>query len=416
MTDTLATGAGPEQCRAGSLFERLVKRIGRAMLPSGLAGGIEVCLPSGNLVQFRSHMAGPLARLDVHSWRVLVRAIQAGANGFAESYIRGEVDSPDLVALVRFFARNKKLLHKTGGLLFTSRLTDRVRHRRRANTRSGSKRNIAAHYDLSNAFFSRWLDNTMTYSSARFSSTSETLQQAQVNKYRQILAALDVSGSDSILEIGCGWGGFAAEALPGTDFSYTGITLSNEQLHYARNREDLNRTTIPCKFRLQDYRDTTGQFDAIVSIEMIEAVGKENWYEYFSILRERLKPGGHAIIQSIVIQPEHYGRYRRKPDFIQLYIFPGGMLPTVDLLRHNAKRAGLTCEVLDTFPQDYASTLCLWRERFEQSWPEIQQLGFDENFRRMWRYYLAYCEAAFAEEVISVGIYRFSRPAVGGHP
>ena len=410
MTDTSASQALPYSRRAISFFERLVVRIGRAMLPDSLAGSIEIRLPTGRTLRVYGDRTGPQAVLTVHSWRVLQRAIHSGAIGFADSYVQGEVDSPDLTSLIRFFARNKKLLRHAGGRLFAARSTERIRHRRRANTRQGSKRNIAAHYDLSNEFFSRWLDETMTYSAACFTNGSETLAQAQANKYDKVLKALNLPDTASILEIGCGWGGFAAHTLPGKDHIYSGITLSKEQLQYARQRPELVRRASNWQFRLEDYRDTQGMYDAIVSIEMIEAVGEENWNAYFSVLRERLKPGGQAVIQSIVIEPESFEHYRRRPDFIQRYIFPGGMLPTSDILIERAHRAGLNAEVIELFPQDYARTLRHWREAFEAAWPDIRQLGFDERFRRLWHYYLAYCEGAFAEEVIGVGLYRLSRP------
>lgn len=408
MTDVTTTG-GMVRRRRPSPFERLIVRLGRAMMPDTLAGGITVLLPSGNIVRFRGSRPGHQVRLTIRSWRVIVRAIQAGANGFAESYIRREVDTPDLVGLIRFFASNRKLLVNAGSKLFQARFADRWRHLRRANSKAGSRRNIADHYDLSNEFFRIWLDETMTYSSARFASSELSLKQAQTAKYDRVIEALQVGGSDKILEIGCGWGGFAEHVLPGTTLNYTGITLSNEQLSYAKDRPAM-RWYVDCDLQYMDYRDSAGSYDAIVSIEMIEAVGREHWAQYFKVLHDRLKPGGNAVIQSIVMTPDNFERYSRKADFIQRYIFPGGMLPTTSHLVQQAEEAGLTVEQVEMFPQDYARTLSIWRKSFEENWPAIARLGFDNRFRRLWRYYLSYCEGAFAEEVVSVGMFCFSRP------
>ena len=366
-------------------------------------------MPSGMVATVHGENPGHFAELKLNNWQVLRRSMQAGANGFAESYIRGEVESAHLVTLVRFFAANRKRFLASGGRLFASRGIDRLRHLRRANTRSGSRRNIAAHYDLSNDFFRIWLDETMTYSSALFKSSETSLQAAQLNKYDRIISALGLPERASVLEVGCGWGGFAARLLEGSDHTYHGISLSREQLRYARGRTDLRDAMHPPEFVYEDYRDQTGQFDAIASIEMFEAVGEANWPEYFRMLHDRLKPGGTAVIQSITIAPEVFGRYRRRADFIQTYIFPGGMLPTAKAIRKHAGDAGLTVQHLERFGQDYSRTLQIWRERFEDNWQEIAALGFDNRFRRMWRFYLAYCEGGFREGLIDVEIFRFRR-------
>lgn len=393
-----------------TFFERAIIRVGRTILPANMAGSIRITLPSGAVVNVEGKHPGVSAGLMINSWALLRRALQAGSIGFAESYIRGEVESDDLVRLFRFFASNRRNLLAAGGRLFSSRLTDRIRHLRRANTRSGSRQNIAAHYDLNNTFFSRWLDRSMTYSSALYQDPDSSLEAAQLNKYERIIAALDLPASANVLEIGCGWGGFAARLLAGNTHRYTGITLSREQLAYARARPELSGRTTKTDFVYQDYRDVDGQYDAIVSIEMIEAVGQENWPQYFSVLHDRLKPGGTAVIQSIVIEPQAFERYRQRVDFIQHYIFPGGMLPTSNAIETCADQAGLQASCIASFGQDYARTLATWRERFESSWSEIEGLGFDNRFRRMWRYYLTYCEGGFSEGLIDVQIYRFTRP------
>jgi cyclopropane-fatty-acyl-phospholipid synthase len=390
-------------------FERLITRFGRKLMPDELSGSIRIELPSGMIATVNGESPGHDAELKVNSWQVLRRSMQAGANGFAESYIRGEVDSSDLVTLMRFFAANRQPFLASGGRLFSSRGLHRLRHLRRANTRSGSRRNIAAHYDLSNDFFRICLDDTMTYSSALFPSSETSLQAAQLNKYDRIISALDLPERATVLEVGCGWGGFAARLLKGSDHTYRGISLSREQLRYARARTELEGTIHPPEFAYEDYRDQTGQFDAIASIEMFEAVGEAHWPEYFAMLHDRLKPGGTAVIQSITIAPEIFERYRRRADFIQTYIFPGGMLPTAQAIRKHAGDAGLTAHRVERFGQDYARTLQIWRERFEDHWQEVAALGFDNRFRRMWRFYLAYCEGGFREELIDVEIFKFRR-------
>jgi cyclopropane-fatty-acyl-phospholipid synthase len=410
MTESTFSTAKMRPANNPSAFEAAVIRIGKSMLPTRLSGRLDVTLPSGYRLKMAGSSSGPQAVLIINSWRVLARSVAAGSNGFAESYIRKEVDTPDLVALIRFFARNQQELIRSGGRFFRSRFVQRLRHVFRANSRTGSKRNISAHYDLSNKFFQLWLDDTMTYSSALFDGRDMKLCVAQRNKYDLVLNALNAGRRQSILEIGCGWGGFAAHLAGAADVRYTGITLSREQLELAQARPDV-AAKDGFGFRYQDYRDADGVYDGIVSIEMIEAVGERNWPVYFSTLHDRLKPGGHAVVQSITMNHANFERYRRKADFIQTYIFPGGMLPSPELLFRNAEQAGLHAEEICVFPQDYAETLRLWRQRFEANWSSISSLGFDERFRRLWRFYLAYCEGAFAEGLIGVGIYRFTRPS-----
>ncbi|NNF79215.1 MAG: class I SAM-dependent methyltransferase [Rhizobiales bacterium] len=411
MTDTTA-GAGnrPINVRA-SFTERKIETIARRILPRGLSGELIILSPSGRSMSIGVADAAPPARLAIKSWRVIARAVQRGANGFAESYLRGEIDTPDLTALVRFFARNKSALVAAGGALFTSRSLDRLAHALRKNTVSGSRRNISAHYDLGNDFYAAWLDPSMTYSAALFGKSDLSLVQAQAAKYATILEALQLSPGAHVLEIGCGWGGFVEHALEACNLNVRAITVSEEQRAFAAHRVAVHERHQNAAVCLEDYRHTSGTFDGIVSIEMVEAVGEENWPTYFNTLHDRLKPGASAVIQAITIAPEHFDRYRRKADFVQRYIFPGGMLPTVPIMQEHAARAGLSSQTVVEFGADYAKTLRLWRERFEASWPDIEQQGFDARFRRMWNYYLCYCEAAFLEGLTTVGIYRFTKPA-----
>ncbi len=411
MTDISIKTKNSNAWRLSALLERIVIRAGTRFLPDEITGAIQIALPTENTIIIGGQRPGGDADLTIHNWRVLTRAALGGSNGFAEAYIRGEVTSTDLVRLFRFILANLEPLMTSGGNKFGNFSLSRLRHLSRNNSRTGSRRNIAAHYDLSNAFFSKWLDESMTYSAAIFDKPGMTLNEAQQRKYDRVIAALDLAERASVLEIGCGWGGFAARLLQKPGYNYTGITLSREQFRYAQAREGLLRQRSEAEFRYQDYRDVSGQFDGVASIEMIEAVGEAHWPVYFATLHDRLKPGGTAVIQSITVSPQVFDRYRRGADFIQTYIFPGGMLPTVDIVERHAREAGLAVEPLERFGHDYARTLKLWRQNFEAHWPEIRELGFDHRFRRMWRYYLTYCEAGFSEGLIDVQLFRFRRPA-----
>jgi cyclopropane-fatty-acyl-phospholipid synthase len=326
--------------------------------------------------------------------RLLSRVAMRGDLGFAESYMAGEWDTNDLTALLMAIGANESGSRIRQGL-FSERMRERVRHALRSNSRHGSRRNIAYHYDLSNAFYSRWLDPSMTYSSAIFDDEPGlSLEAAQQRKYQRLLDALNAQPGDHILEIGCGWGGFAEEAAR-RGCRVTGLTLSKEQLDYARNRireaglEDL----VTLEFR--DYRDLCEQYDHIVSIEMFEAVGERYWPLYFEKLGACLRPGGKAALQIITIDGNAYQYYRRRTDFIQRYIFPGGMLPPIERLEQLAQDAGLVIEDKHLHGHDYARTLKQWHRAFDACRDEISALGFDEGFRRMWKYYLSYCETGF---------------------
>jgi len=282
----------------------------------------------------------------------------------------------------------------------------RLRHKLRANTRTGSRRNIAAHYDLGNSFYAQWLDPSMTYSAACFETGEEELTTAQTNKFDSLAAILDLQPSDHVLEIGCGWGAFAIHIASRYGCRVTALTVSPSQAEWAREKVAEAGLSDRIEIRLQDYRDVTGQFDKIASIEMFEAVGEEYWPVFFESLSARLRPGGLAGLQVITIEDQRFESYRRNPDFIQMRIFPGGMLPSVGAFTQAASAVGLTLDHARMFGADYAETLKRWRESFEAAWPEIVPLGFDERFRRLWRYYLCYCEAGFRAQTISVGQFR----------
>ncbi len=352
---------------------------------------------------------GARAVLDVARDRVWRRMMLGGEVGIAEAFMDGDWTSPDLAAVFEFAARNTGRL--TGAITGLAPLQwmNMLSHRLRSNTKRGSRRNIAAHYDLGNAFYSQWLDPTMTYSSAVFERPDMTLEEAQRMKWVRLAETLDLAPGMRVLEIGCGWAGFAIFAAREYGVHVTGITLSHEQYAYARNEVSKAGLSDKVDIQLIDYRDVEGQFDRIASIEMFEAVGEAHWPSYFEVVRERLKPGGIAGLQIITIEDGRFERYRRAADFIQLYIFPGGMLPSPAALETAATRQGLGFETVRTFALSYAETLRRWRESFDASWPSIQPLGFDERFKRMWDYYLASCEGGFRAGSIDVGQFRLTR-------
>lgn len=372
-------------------------------------GSLAVQLPGGAVHRFGT--GEPHAMLQLASWRPFARALRSGDVGFAEGYIEGEWTTPDLAALLVLLLRNRETLHDAVYGSWWGQLAQRMQHLLNRNTRSGSRRNIHAHYDLGNAFYSLWLDPTMNYSSALFDGDyTQTVEQAQDAKVRRALRMAQVQPGDRVLEIGCGWGALAEMGAATFGASVTGVTLSTEQLAWANDRLAAAGVGERADLRLQDYRDIgDGPYDAICSIEMVEAVGREYWPQYFEKIRSLLKPGGRACIQSIVIADGLWERYVRSTDFIQQYIFPGGCLPCPRAFREAAVDAGL--EVVDEFAfgLDYAETLRRWRESFLARRTEVLALGFDERFIRTWEFYLAYCEAAFAERNTDVVQYTLRR-------
>ncbi|MDB5562246.1 MAG: SAM-dependent methyltransferase, partial [Hyphomicrobiales bacterium] len=323
----------------------------------------------------------------------------------------GDIEVDDLTALFRFFLQNRESFENANPGIFRRAANDLAFHLSRANTREGSKENISAHYDLGNDFYTEWLDSTMTYSSAIFSSEGETLEEAQRAKYHRVADMAGVTPGSSVLEIGCGWGGMAETVAKDYGAELYGITLSKEQLKFAQDRLQRQGLDNLATLHFEDYRDTKGQFDHIASIEMIEAVGEDHWPTYFQALFDRLKAGGTAAIQAISITEAEFAIYKSGPDFIQRYIFPGGMLMTKSAMKEQAHRVGLILENVENFRLSYAKTLRLWRERFLDRWSVISPLGYDEAFRRKWVYYLSYCEAGFMEGLIDVGIYQYRKPA-----
>jgi cyclopropane-fatty-acyl-phospholipid synthase len=385
----------------GRALVRAVSEVDEGELVLRFANGAERTISAAK--------SGARAVLNIANARTLRRMLFKGSVGLAESYLDGDWSSPDLASVIEFGARNMDRM--IGGLRGVKilRVPGILRHRLRANTKHGSRKNIAAHYDLGNSFYSEWLDPTMSYSSAFFETKDMSLEDAQRAKWRRMAEMLELESGHRVLEIGCGWGGFATFAAREFGCHVTGITLSAEQYAYAKQEASRAGLSHLIDIRFEDYRDTQGQYDRIVSIEMFEAVGEENWPRYFEVVRNRLKPGGMAGLQIITIDDNDFEIYRNSADFIQLYIFPGGMLPSPTALEEVVTRQGLGFETVRTFALSYAETLKRWRETFNGRWQSIAPLGFDERFRRTWEYYLATCEGGFRAGAIDVGQFRLTR-------
>ncbi len=414
-----AIAADPARSAAPDVRARLALRL----LQSLRIGELELIFPDRSTLQLRGDatahapaQAAHRAQLELHDYRALSMAVSRGDIGFGEGYMQGLWSTPNLTALLRLCAANREALTTAVYGQWWATLVDQVLHLLRSNRKSQARKNISAHYDLGNAFYAIWLDPTMTYSSALFDRSGCRGQEVdlQAGQERKIDRAIDQLGIDPqnaharVLEIGCGWGGLARRLLTRTACHYKGLTLSTEQKAWA---EDCARefSADRAHFALQDYRDETEQFDAIVSIEMFEAVGERYWQTYFDTLRDRLRPNGRALIQTIVIRDALFERYRRGTDFIQRYIFPGGMLPSPSTFKQLAHDRGLTIVDSFGFGQDYARTLSEWLKRFDARRSDIEALGFDASFQRMWRFYLAYCEAGFAEGDIDVIQYTLTK-------
>ncbi len=381
-----AASAGRRLPRSARVVLALLERIDH--------GSLELRLPDGSSQRF-GQPGESAATLEIGAWSVFDSVVERGDVGFAERWIAGDWHSPDLTALMTLLANNRQAISGAVYGQWWGLLVARLRHLLNANTRGGSRRNIMAHYDLGNDFYALWLDPTMSYSSALYAGET-SLAAAQLAKYRRILQRLDARPGQRVLEIGCGWGAFAETAAREAGVEVVGLTLSPAQLQYARQRMLLAGVGQQVAIELLDYRDLAGErFDHIVSIEMFEAVGERWWPTYFSHLARLLAPTGRAVVQSITIRDDLFARYRRGTDFIQQHIFPGGMLPSPSVFGKRATQAGLQVRDAFAFGSDYARTLAEWSANFEQHWPQIASLGFVEHFRRLWRFYLAYCQAGF---------------------
>jgi cyclopropane-fatty-acyl-phospholipid synthase len=388
----------PERFQRGGLAESLVLALAARIN----SGELAITLPHGGERLFKGAQAGPRAALRVYHPRVFRRVLLGGTLAFAEAYMDGDCDSPDLAALVELVIRNEAALLTALDGQRWPRALQRLGHLLRPNSKRGARRNIARHYDLGNDFYALWLDRSMTYSSAVFERPGESLETAQDNKYRRMAELAGIGPNDRVLEVGCGWGGFCSWAAREIGCQVTAVTISPAQHDFAARRLQAEGLAGQVDLRLQDYRDLEGSFDRIVSIEMLEAVGEKYWPRYFAMLRDRLVPGGRAALQVITIADNLFEAYRKDVDFIQRYIFPGGLLPSPGRLSDQARRAGLCWRGCESFGRHYARTLAIWRRSFEAAWPQVGALGFDERFQRMWRYYLAYCEAGFETGRIDV--------------
>ncbi|HST92898.1 MAG TPA: cyclopropane-fatty-acyl-phospholipid synthase family protein [Brevundimonas sp.] len=359
-------------------------------------GRLTVQLPNGEIHQLTGDRPGVSATLDVRDYRFAGRVLASGDIGFAEGYMAGEWETPQLATLLEAVAENYDHIRRVVDGNPLMRLVNRLAHRRRRNSRAGSRKNIHAHYDLGNAFYAAWLDPSMTYSSARFTEPAIGLEAAQHDKYASLARMMELQSGHSVLEIGCGWGGFAEFAAKEIGARVTGVTISREQHDFARKRLFEAGLAERADIQLIDYRDIEGRFDRVASIEMFEAVGREYWPVYFRKIHDVLVPGGRAGFQIITIDDALFDDYNSRPDFIQKYVFPGGMLPSEERLAPVVDRAGLRWSGVERFGPDYGETLKLWDQRFQGSWADIRRMGgFDERFRRLWRFYLAYCEAGF---------------------
>ncbi len=374
-------------------------------------GQLTLRMPDGRTVRIHGRADGPDAAVILHNWNLPRRAISGGTIGVAESYMDGDWESPDVTTFLELFVVNEELGNRLATAGATVRFFSRIRHWFNRNTRAKAKKNIAAHYDLGNDFYALWLDPSMTYSSALYETGANDLESAQAAKYRALAKAAGIGRDDHVLEIGCGWGGFAEFAAREIGCRVTGLTISREQFDYARDRIRRAGLQDRVTLKFQDYRDETETYDKVVSIEMFEAVGEEYWETYFAKVRDVLKPGGKAGLQIITINDAAFPVYRGQPDFIQRYVFPGGMLPPPSALYELGGRHSLKLVDERIFPQDYARTLAAWRERFLGAWPQVSAKGFDDRFKRLWEFYLHYCEAGFRGEFIDVRQMTFAKPA-----
>jgi len=374
-------------------------------------GRIDVILPDGR--QFRSEgaAAGHVAEITVHNADLFARIVREGDLGFCDAYLDGWWSTPNLMAFMDLIHDDAEEIYDGFPGQYLVRTFERIRFWLQSNSKKQARKNIEYHYDLGNDFYGLWLDDTMTYSSALFESGQESLESAQTAKYASMVDQMGVQPGDHVLEIGCGWGGFAEYAAAERGLRVTCLTISKEQFNYAVDRIEKAGLSDKVTFKLQDYRDETGTYDGIASIEMFEAVGEQYWPAYFKTVRARLKPGRKATLQIITVADRRWEVYKRGPDFIQKYIFPGGMLPSPSKLREVITKHGLLVETSIEFGHSYDQTLRRWHDTFNAKWDKVAALGFDDRFRRMWNFYLTSCAATFASENCDVTQITIARPA-----
>ncbi len=374
-------------------------------------GRIDMVLPDGRTFRAEGPNPGPVAVMNIHNPDIFARLIREGDLGFCDAYLDQWWSTPDLQAFMDFVhADNDDIYDGFPGMALV-RAFENLRFWLQRNHKNQARKNISYHYDLGNDFYGLWLDETMTYSSALFESGQESLEKAQIAKYASMVDQMGAQPGDHILEIGCGWGGFAEYAAKERGLRVTGLTISEEQFKYASERIEKAGLSDMVEFKLQDYRDETGTYDGIASIEMFEAVGEKYWPVYFDTVRKRLKPGKSATLQIITVQDRRWDVYKRGVDFIQKYIFPGGMLPAPKVLRAQVEKAGLDVVKSVEFGKSYDLTLRRWHETFNEKWDQITTMGFDDRFRRMWNFYLTSCAATFASGNCDVTQITIQRPA-----
>lgn len=399
-TSALITGLSAPASAKAVLYALLQLKHGAAL----------ITLPDGRILTFGDG-AGPAVDFHIKDYGFASRVLKNGDIGLAEGLMAGEWASRDIPAFLTLLAVNVERFRRLLEGSPVGKAMHWLRHLSHANTKSGARRNILAHYDLGNNFYEAWLDRSMTYSSARFDTKVPDLESAQRAKYAALAEHLDLQPGEHVLEIGCGWGGFAEFAARNYGAHVTGITISDEQLTYARARMETAGLADRVEIRRQDYRDVEGQFDKVASIEMFEAVGEKYWPAYFGKIADVLKPGGRAGLQIITIKEELFDKYRRRADFIQHYIFPGGMLASVERLQEEAAKAGLAWRKAEAFGASYAETLAEWTRRFKAKWDDISAMGFDERFKQLWLFYLGYCEAGFRTGRTDVVQLELAKPA-----
>lgn len=392
------------------LFSSLIEKAVLKLLSSLSLGEVRVTAPDGRSFKFgetaNREISADLKIRNPNAYRAILKGSDIA---LAESYMKGEWSTSDLTKLLKVAAINLDHWDRSGRLKTVRKIIDRIALFKQRNSKSGSKKNISYHYDLGNDFYRLWLDPSMTYSSALFEDGTTSLQTAQNNKYAKIAEVAGIESGHKILEVGCGWGGFADHVTSEFDVQIDGITISQRQLDYAKSRPLQTGPNKKADFHFKDYRDQEGQYDAIVSIEMFEAVGEENWNSYFQMLARNLKPNAAASIQTILIDDTRYKDYRNEMDFIQKYIFPGGFLPSQSAFIQAAERNGLKAELSVAFGNDYATTLKYWREEFLKKWQSIHEMGMDRKFKHLWEFYLCYCEAGFSLGHIDVGIFKVTK-------
>ena len=374
-------------------------------------GSLDFVLKDGRRFRAQGKLPGPMAEIVIHNPDVFARLIREGDLGFSDAYLEGGWTSPDLQIFMDLMNADNDHVYDGFPGLGLVRTYEKMRFWLNSNSRRQAKKNISYHYDLGNDFYRLWLDDTMTYSSAKFETGQESLEAAQTRKYASMIDQMGVQPGDHVLEIGCGWGGFAHYAAGERGLRVTGLTISREQRDFAVDRIKRAGLSDKVTIKLQDYRDEEGSYDGIASIEMFEAVGEKYWPTYFNALRERLKPGKAATLQIITIPDGRFEVYRRSVDFIQKYIFPGGMLPSPSVLRAQIEQAGLQVAGSLEFGESYSQTLRRWHETFNQKWEQISQMGFDDRFQRMWNFYLTSCASAFHSGSCDVTQITITKPA-----